>query len=230
MLQACLNGDRLPGDARTLPLTAKALAEDFAACRAAGADEAHFHPRSPDGLETLDAGPVAEAIAACRAVGAPFGLSTRAGMPGVRSVLGKLKRWEVWPDYCSVNLHEAEAAEIRALLEARGVGVEAGVWTLADVARLKDGPRPMRILIEVMTEEPSAALDEADAILAALDRVDMTTPRLLHGQGGSAWPLLRHAQYRGLSTRVGFEDMLTDESGTRVAGNPALVTEALRRA
>jgi hypothetical protein len=67
--------------------SADELARDAAAVRAAGANELHIHPRTPEGLETLDPAAVAHALVAIRAAvpGMPIGLGTGAWIqPGGR--------------------------------------------------------------------------------------------------------------------------------------------------
>ncbi len=50
---------------------------------------------------------------------------------------------------------------------------------------------------------------------------------LLHGEGTSCWPALMHAGRRGLSTRIGLEDVLTLPDGAPVPDNASLVTAAI---
>ncbi|MEM8753613.1 MAG: 3-keto-5-aminohexanoate cleavage protein [Pseudomonadota bacterium] len=226
ILQVCQNGDRGAADHSAAPITPEALAADLAACLAAGADEAHLHPRDGSGAESLDAAHIEAAMKALRPLGAPLGVSTQEGIRVDDGAPAAVASWGEKPDYASVNLHEAHAPAVRRALDAAGIGCEAGVWTVDDVARLAEGPAPLRILIEIMEEDPAKALAEADDVLSALDRTDASTPRLLHGQGGSAWPLLRRAQALGLSCRIGFEDVLVGEDGAPVPNNAALVAAA----
>jgi uncharacterized protein (DUF849 family) len=54
------------------------------------------------------------------------------------------------------------------------------------------------------------------------------TEVLLHGEGTSCWPALRHAARRGLATRIGLEDVLELPDGTPAPDNAALVRAATR--
>lgn len=227
MLQACLNGARTPDDHAAVPRTPEALAQDFAACVAAGADEGHVHPFHA-GVESVSCEHLAAVVDACRTVGRRFGVSTHDMIKTPDGMVNEILRWTARPDYASVNFYQDDSVEIRHVLDAVGVGVEAGVWTLADIAKLKDGPPPLRIMIEILIDDPSTALLEADRVMSALDKVDTQTPRLLHGEGNSAWPLLRRAQALGLDGRIGFEDVLIDEDGSRAVSNAALVATACR--
>lgn len=115
------------------------------------------------------------------------------------------------------------------VLVDKGVGVEAGVWSAADAERLAELSVPLlRVLIEPMTGDCAAAERSVDAIGAVLDEHLPTVPRLLHGQGACAWPLLRLAVQRGYDTRIGFEDTLELPSGTQAESNAALVRAAWR--
>jgi uncharacterized protein (DUF849 family) len=49
---------------------------------------------------------------------------------------------------------------------------------------------------------------------------------LLHGEGATAWPALRHAARRRLSTRIGLEDVLELPDGSPAPDNAALVRAA----
>lgn len=234
MLQACLNGGRSRREAAAVPLTPSELAADLDACIAAGADEVHLHPRGDDGREVLNAAEISAAITALRPSGRPPGVSTWQGIVTKAGHVAALRGWAALapgalPDYASVNLSEPEAPAIRRALADLGVGAEAGVWTVEDVARLEDGPAPYRILIEVMAQDPATALAEADDILSALDRAGAEAPRLLHGLDAGAWPLLRRAEALGLDRRIGFEDTIFSENGAPAQSNAALIAEAAGR-
>ena len=60
-----------------------------------------------------------------------------------------------------------------------------------------------------------------------LDAGDVRGPRLLHGAGPAAWPLVARAGQLGLPTRAGLEDMLAGPGGALAGGNHDLVRAAL---
>ena len=117
---------------------------------------------------------------------------------------------------------------MRAVLAA-GVGVEAGISTVADVERLAAsglGDRLTRILVEPVDVGAADALAVVDAIHGALDRSGSRRPRLQHGDGEATWILLEDAVARGIDTRIGLEDTVDGPDGERAAGNEALVRAA----
>lgn len=233
-LQACLNGGLTARDHPGVPLTPEALARDAAACCRAGAESLHLHPRDGQGRETLAAAPVAAALRAVRAAvpGTPVGISTGAWIaPGGPARLAAMRGWTVLPDFVSVNLHEPEAEAIVALMQARGIGVEAGIWTAAAARRFVASRMPrysMRVLVEMTAEEPATAAAGAEAILGILGQAGLALPVLLHGEGASVWPMVRMAARRGLATRVGLEDGRELPEGAVAASNAALVAAAAR--
>jgi uncharacterized protein (DUF849 family) len=230
LLQAALNGDRTKAAHPALPLTAEKLARDAAACVAAGADAFHVHPRGADGRERLDAHVVDAVVARVRdACGAPVGVSTGAWIePDLDRRLELVRAWRA-PDYASVNLSEPGAAAVmEALLEA-GIGIEAGVWTVADAERLAAsgfGGHVTRILVEPVEAPAAGALALVDEIHRALDDLGLAAPRLQHGDGEATWVLLEDAIRRGIDTRIGLEDTLSGPDGAPAAGNEALVRAA----
>ena len=70
MIQACLNGNRQPGEHPELPVTPEQLGRDARATVAVGATSLHVHPRAESGAETLEPVAVAAAVHAIR-VAAP---------------------------------------------------------------------------------------------------------------------------------------------------------------
>jgi uncharacterized protein (DUF849 family) len=236
-LQAALNGDRTKTAHSATPLSAEELARDAAACVAAGARAIHLHPRDPEGRETMDAGIVDVVVTKVRsACGVPVGVTTSAEIePDPERRLGLVRTWQA-PDYTSVNLSEAGATEIMEALVEAGVGIEAGVWTVEDVERLEASGlsgRVTRILVEPgelqlqdSRDKTADALGLVEAIHRALDRLDLESSRLQHGDGDVTWVLVLDAVSRGLDTRIGLEDTLLGPSGERTAGNEALVRAA----
>lgn len=234
LLQAALNGPYTKAEHPAMPVRLAELVRDAVACVAAGARAIHLHPRDAAGREQLDAATIDGTVRAVRdACGVPVGVSTGAWIePDLSRRLELLREWRA-PDYASVNLSEGGAlAVVRALL-AVGVGIEAGVSTVADAELLGVsgiGGRVTRILIEPGENEvgadAAAALALVGAIHATLDRFALVAPRLQHGDGRVAWPLLADAVRRGSDTRIGLEDVTVGVDGARTAGNAALVRDA----
>ena len=233
VLQACLNGDRPPSEHPRVPRTPAELARDAAEARAAGAAELHLHPRGADGAETLEPDAVAACLDALRAAvpGMPVGVGTGAWIaPGGPARLAHVARWRTLPDYASVNLGEADAADTMGALDRLGVGIEAGLWNRADAERFIAMPRArecLRVLVEMTDDDPGRAMAEGEAVLATLGSAGIDLPILLHGEGGSVWAMVREAARRGLSTRVGLEDGLHLPDGTVAPDNAALVAAAV---
>lgn len=233
IVQACLNGRRTPGFHPALPLTAADLAADGWACVRAGASELHVHPRGADGRESLAPAVIDAAMVTLRATcpGTLLGVSTGAWIESdVSRTRAGIEAWRALPDYASVNLSEPDAPAVMALLARRSIGVEAGLATTADALRLcslPDAPRPFRVLIEIMGQDPDAALREADAIVAVLDDAGIARPVLLHGLDATVWPLVARAAARRWSTRVGLEDGRHLPDGSQAADNAAMVAAAM---
>jgi hypothetical protein len=134
------------------------------------------------------------------------------------------------PDFASVNLSEPGPGELAEVLQAAGIAVEAGVWSVADVAALAAAGtrvRWLRILVEIMGAPAAGAEAAADAVLGALDEAGVTGPRLLHGEDAACWPLIAHAGRRGLPTRAGLEDTTAGPGGAPAGGNAELIRQAL---
>jgi len=232
MLQACLNGARLPGAHPRLPTTPDALAADASACRLAGATDIHCHPRDADGMQSLDPALVGDALAAIRTAcpGMPVGISTVLSICGDhRRTVAAIGQFEICPDHASVNLSEPGACEIMAALEERGIGIDAGLASCDDAARLialSHPPALHRILIEIDLTDFDNARIESEAILCLTgDRFSM--PVLLHGeQEPIVWPMVALAARSGYETRIGFEDGFHLPDGTIAPDNAALVAMA----
>jgi len=231
IVQACLNGAR-PGDFHPrLPLTAETMALDGAACVDRGAAELHLHPRAQDGRESLSA--VDATILAVRRAcpGTLIGVSTGAWIESDEErTRHSIANWSELPDYASVNLSEADAPAIIALLHRRGIGVEAGLASVADAERFIKWPdhgRVFRILIEIEEQNLDVARQIANDIAAVLHRANVHRPILLHGFDATVWPLAELAYQRRWSTRVGLEDGKHLPDGTIASDNATLVAAAV---
>ncbi|GII83710.1 hypothetical protein Ssi03_17000 [Sphaerisporangium siamense] len=240
-LKASLNGGRAPGEHPALPLTPQDLADDARAVAAQGASAVHAHPRDAGGLETLAAPAVGAAVSAIRRAvpGLPVGVSTGLWITGgdVEARLSAVRAWaplpdEERPDFASCNVSEPGFHDLAVAVLESGVGVEAGVWSRDDAEELAASGlagRVMRVLVEIMDASAEDAVPEAARVLDRLDALGLTAPRLLHGEGAAAWPLLEEAVRRGLPGRMGLEDVLHGPSGEPVSGNAELVRLALAR-
>ena len=235
MLQACLNGARGRDFNHAVPITPQELARDAAACRAAGADEFHIHPRNANGAESFAAEDIAAALRAVRASvpGVLVGISTREGImadPAARQ--RAFQAWQVLPDYVSVNLSEADAPEVIRLMLKRGIGIEAGLATVADAERyvaLPEAAACLRVLIEIEEQKSADAIHAAHGIIAVLDRAGSRLPRQLHGYDACKWALHAEALRLGLDQRIGLEDGKLLPDGRIAESNAELIAAAVER-
>lgn len=229
-IKACLNGARRPSDNPAIPITPEAIAAEAVAAAAAGARAVHFHPKDAAGADTLDADAVAAAVRAVRAAAPtlPLGVTTGAwAVPDAAARVAAVEAWTVLPDFASVNWSEDGSDAVAAVLEARGVGIEAGLFhqqAVANWAASASRGACLRLMIELRPTEDFEAV--ADDMLARIRAVDPLTPVLLHGGGADVWRAVRHAALRGLQTRIGLEDTITLPDGTPAPGNAALVAAA----
>lgn len=231
IVQACINGARRRDFHPSLPLDAHAMASDAAACVAAGAAELHIHPRGADGRESLSA--VDETVLAVRRTcpGTLLGVSTGAWIENDAERTRKaIAGWRELPDYASVNLSEADAPAVMELLRQRGVGIEAGLASVADAERFvaqAGQDRVLRILIEIDIQDLPTALDEAQGVAAVLERANVRRPILLHGSDATVWRFVELAHRKRWSTRVGLEDGRTVPDGTVAKDNAEIVAAAV---
>lgn len=234
LVKACLNGSRARAEHEAVPVRPQDLAAEARRAVAAGAGALHVHPRRADGSETLDPDACGGAIQAIRAAcpGVPVGLSTGVWIEGdPAGRLTQIARWARLPDFVSVNFSEPGTLELCELLMGKRIGIEAGLWTIADAEAFVEAglaKRCLRILIEPRERDPREAIATADAVAAVLNRHDIRLPRLLHGEGRPAWAVLEGALERGYDVRIGFEDTLVLPDGTPAPDNASLVAAAVR--
>jgi uncharacterized protein (DUF849 family) len=226
LIKIALNGGRAAA-----PATVEEIANDLAACAAAGATVFHVHPRNREGGESLlatDVDPVVEAIRA-RAPHVSLGLTTGAWiLPDVQRRLDALAQWRQLPDFASVNFDEDGCELVARLLVRRGIGVEAGILDAASAERFLAASIPVvRVLIELQEQRLDDALRAIGPILAVLG--NHSAPRLLHGHAAMAWPLFDEAVRRGYDSRIGLEDVVMLPDGRPATNNVELFTIAQAR-
>jgi uncharacterized protein (DUF849 family) len=235
MLQACLNGYRGRDFNHAVPVTPQEIARDAAACRAAGANEFHIHPRDAKGAESFAAEDIAAALNDVRTSvpGVPIGISTRVGImadPAARQ--RAFQAWQVLPDYVSVNLSEADAPDVIRLMLKRGIGIEAGLATVADAERyvaLPEAAACLRVLIEIDEQKSADALSAAHDLIAVLDRAGSRLARQLHGYDACKWAMHTEALRLGLDQRIGLEDGKLLPDGRIAESNAELIAAAVKR-
>jgi uncharacterized protein (DUF849 family) len=229
LLKAAINGRRASSEHPAIPITPSQQACQATIAVAAGAGAIHVHPRNSDGRESLASDDLAATLdairAACPAI--PIGVSTGAWIvPDADLRLTLIDRWNVLPDFASVNIHEPGALQVFQLLLEKGIGVEAGIWNAEAAQRLRNSglsDRCLRILIEP-GQEPGDAMKRLSEIETIL--VDTESPRLLHGFETSTWEFIALATRRGYHTRIGLEDTLVLPEGNRAKDNGELVARA----
>jgi uncharacterized protein (DUF849 family) len=157
------------------------------------------------------------------------GRPTSTGPPtnsGIDPRVHAIRSWTVLPDFASVNVHEEGAEAVARALFERGIGVEAGVWTVdAATAYLHWRVPVVRVLVECMAPDIDQALSDARLIVATLQQ--KAPPLLLHAEGPAVWAVIREAVRRRLDTRVGLEDTLVLPDGSPTPDNVALVEAAI---
>lgn len=234
LLKAAINGSRSPADHPAVPCHPDEIAREAKAAVDAGAGAIHFHVRGDDARETLAAESVAASLLAARVAcpGVPIGVSTGAWIisdPAERLAL--VRAWTVFPDFASLNVHEAGALDLCRLLLDRGIGVEAGLWHEAG-ARLWVESGLAACALRVMIEPTEKTMPEALANLAAIEAVLADAPAvpiLVHGVGPTAWDFIDISVERGYATRIGLEDTVALPDGSRPDDNAALVRAARER-
>ncbi len=236
MIQCALNGEYTHADHPEVPVTLAEVVADAVACAAAGAGSVHLHPRRADGVETLAAEVHDAVVAAIRAAapGLEISCSTQEDIDlgGLPDRPAAVRAWTAPPDAVSLNLAEDGSVELGHVLLERGIGIEAGVFTHADVDRLLAAPwarQVRRVLVEVIFEHDAAAAVELARALDARVAV-LARPRLWHGDGRRpAGPSSTPALAAGHDVRVGLEDSLIGRDGGRAPGNAGQVADTVAR-
>lgn len=237
MVQCALNGSYTRDDHPDVPVTLEQLVADAVACQRAGAASVHLHPRRPaDGRESLVADSHDAVVAAVRAAcpGLEISCSTQEDIDlgSAPDRVAAIGAWGTPPDVVSLNLVERGSVELGAALVDRAIGIEAGIFTLADAETLLAAPwagQVHRVLVEVVYEhddEAAVALArEIDARVAVLGR-----PRLWHGDARASWAVVDAGLAAGKDVRVGLEDTLIGRDGGPAPANAAQVADAVAQA
>ncbi|MDQ3660030.1 MAG: 3-keto-5-aminohexanoate cleavage protein [Actinomycetota bacterium] len=228
LLQACLNGSRTSEEHPGIPRTPAELADQGRASVAAGAQVLHLHSYDEAGSETFAAEPCAAALRAVRVAcpGVPISFSTSADIEPHPRRLESIAHWIELPDLVTANQGEEGIAELSNLFITRGVGIEAGLLHLDDAHRfVKSGlvDRSVRVLIEPLDADPSAALAHAAAMEKVLVDAGVVLEQVHHGDGVATWHVMARAIERGHGIRAGLEDTTRLPDGEPASDNATLV-------
>ena len=229
LLQAALNGDR---EHPAAPRTPAELAAEGRAAVQAGARVLHLHPYDDSGRQTLDAEPCAAAVRAVRAAcpGIPISLSTSADIePDPERRLALVAAWTELPELVTANQGEDGIGELCELLLERGIGIEAGLLSLADAHTFTASGiagRCVRAMIEPLDPDPDDAVSHAAAMEDALAAAGVQVEQVHHGDGIASWAVNRRAAARGHGIRTGLEDAPVLPDGRTASGNGELVAAA----
>jgi uncharacterized protein (DUF849 family) len=111
----------------------------------------------------------------------------------------------------TANQGEEGIFELCEMLIQRGVGIEAGLLSLADAhVFVQSGlaARCVRVLVEPMDSAPKAAIAHAAAMEDVLLAAGIFLEQVHHGDGVASWAVSARAVSRGYGIRTGLEDTM----------------------
>ena len=232
LLEVALNGHRTPAEHPAIPRTPAELAREARASVDAGAKVLHGHAYA-DGDETLAAEPCAAMVRAIRAAcpGVPISQTTAlyiaADDPERRLAL--IADWTDLPELVTANQGEDGIVELCEHLLGRGVGIEAGLLSVADAEAFVESPiaeRCTRVLVEPLDADPDAAVAHAEVMENVLAAAGVTLEQVHHGDLVASWAVSERGARRGHGIRTGLEDTTVMPDGTPAPDNATLVREA----
>jgi uncharacterized protein (DUF849 family) len=234
VLEVALNGHRTPAEHPAIPRRPEELAGDARASVDAGAEVLHVHAYE-DGEETLAAEPCAAMVRAIREVcpGVPISQTTALYIAGddPERRLALIADWTDLPELVTANQGEEGIAELCAQLLARGVGIEAGLLSVADAEAFVESPiagRCTRVLVEPLDADPDEAVAHGTAIEDVLVNAGITLEQVHHGDLIASWAVSERGAKRGHGIRTGLEDTAVMPDGSPARDNADLVREAKR--
>jgi uncharacterized protein (DUF849 family) len=229
LLQVALNGHRTRADHPAIPRTPEELAREARASVEAGAHVVHVHAYEDD-EETLAAGPCAAMVRAIREAcpGVPISQTTALYIAGddPERRLALIADWHELPELVTANQGEEQVVDLCEHLLAHGVGIEAGLLSVADAEVFVDSPiagRCTRVLVEPLDADPEVAVANATAMEAVLADAGIELEQVHHGDLVASWAVSERAARRGHGIRTGLEDVPVLPDGTPARDNAELV-------
>jgi uncharacterized protein (DUF849 family) len=234
LLEVALNGHRTPAEHPAIPRTPAELAREARASVDAGAHVLHVHAYE-DGQETLAAEPCAAMVRAIRAAspGVPISQTTALYIAGddPERRMALIAGWTDLPELVTANQGEEGIVELCEHLLGRGVGIEAGLLSVADAESFVESPsaaRCTRVLVEPLDADPDAAVAHAEVMENVLAAADVTLEQVHHGDLVASWAVSERGARRGHGIRTGLEDTTVMPDGTPARDNAELVRESKR--
>jgi uncharacterized protein (DUF849 family) len=234
LLEVALNGHRTPAEHPAIPRTPAEIAREARAAVAAGAEVLHVHAYNA-GQETLAAEPCASMLQAVSDAcpGVPVSQTTAAYIAGddPDRRLALVGSWTELPELVTANQGEPGIVALCEHLLGRGVGIEAGVLSVADAeAFVASGiaRRCARVLVEPLDADPDEAVAHAAAIEAVLTEAGIALEQVHHGDMIASWAVSERGACRGHGIRTGLEDTTVLADGTLAPDNAALVHAAVQ--
>jgi uncharacterized protein (DUF849 family) len=233
LVHVALNGARTRSEHPQIPRTPEQLARSARGAVDAGAATVHIHVYDEDDRPTLTRHPCAATLQAVRNAcpEVPISLTTVEGIVSDSAArLELVAAWTQLPETVTANMGEAGIFELCELLISRGVGIEAGLLTVADAetfVRSGIAERCTRVLIEPLDERPDDALTHAAAMEAIVTAAGIEVQQVHHGDGIASWAVSSRAARRGHGIRTGLEDTTVLPDGTTARDNADLVSAAM---
>ena len=137
--------------------------------------------------------------------------------------------WHELPELVTANQGEEGIVALCEHLLDRGVGIEAGLLSVADAEALAESPlvdRCTRVLVEPLDPDPESAVDHAAAMEAVLVEARVELEQVHHGDLVASWAVSERGARRGHGIRTGLEDTTVLPDGTPARDNAELVRTA----
>lgn len=234
LLEVALNGHRMRAEHPAIPRTPEELAREARGSVEAGAEVLHVHAYD-DGEETLAAEPCAAMVRAIRDAcpGVPISQTTALYIAGddPERRLALIAAWTEPPELVTANQGEPAIVELCEHLLARGVGIEAGLLSVADAEAFVESPiaaRCTRVLVEPLDADPDEAVAHGAAIEEVLVNAGVALEQIHHGDLIASWAVSERGAKRGHGIRTGLEDTTVMQDGSPAKDNADLVREAKR--
>src|SRR5437763_7727759 len=129
--------------------------------------------------------------------------------PDPEQRLAAIAEWTELPDLVTANQGEEGVVELCEHLLERGVGIEAGLLSLADAEAFVESPiaaRCTRVLIEPLDADPEVAVAHAAAMENVVAQAGVTLEQVHHGDLIASWAVSERGARGGHGVRTGLED------------------------